>query len=215
MLFFPPTFSIFLSPTLIPLSFPPSLFLSSFFFPSSLSPSPELQELGIAVSQLAQRTGRHMGGLFCNPAGHTTLAQGRGWGGWWDARREGSGREDWAGLYYYLPTYTFRASLCLWADGLSLFSHWWREVSPRYILSAHWGFRNRVEKGRKEGNEEERKWEWEEVWEWREGWIEDWCWGRDAPKGCRLNQWSLLAEDIFLSNTLCSVAATDCVWELV
>lgn len=41
---------------------------------SSLSPSPALQ-LGIVVSRLAQRTGRHMGGLFCNPAGHTTLAQ--------------------------------------------------------------------------------------------------------------------------------------------
>lgn len=59
---------------------PPSLVL---FFSSSLSPSPALQELGIAVSRLAQRTGRHMGGLFCNPAGHTTLIQegGRGEGG--------------------------------------------------------------------------------------------------------------------------------------
>lgn len=45
---------------------------------SSLSPSPALQELGIAVSQLAQRTGRHMGGLFCNPAGHTTPGIGEG-----------------------------------------------------------------------------------------------------------------------------------------
>lgn len=71
-------------------------------------------------------------------------------GGWWDARREGRGREDWAGLYYYRPTYTFCASLCLWADGLSLFSHWWREVSPHYILSACQGFRNKVERGRKE-----------------------------------------------------------------
>lgn len=46
------------------------------FFSSPPSPSPALQELGIAVSRLAQRTGRHMGGLFCNPAGHTTLANG-------------------------------------------------------------------------------------------------------------------------------------------
>ena len=37
--------------------------------------------------------------------------------------REGRRREAWAGLYYYLPTYTFLASLRLRADGLSLFSH--------------------------------------------------------------------------------------------
>lgn len=51
--------------------------------PSSSSSSP-LQELALAVSRLAQRTDRHMGGLFCNPAGHTTLAT--AWGG---ARADG------------------------------------------------------------------------------------------------------------------------------
>lgn len=136
LLFFSLSASFFLLHSCLPL--PPSLNL---FFSSSLSPSPALQELGIAVSRLAQRTGRHMGGLFCNPAGHTTLAQERG-GGWWDVGRERRGREDWAGLYYYLPTYTFAASLCLRADGLSLFSHRWQEVSPRYIVCACWGFRS-------------------------------------------------------------------------
>lgn len=69
-----PTFPLFL---VLPthLTFPPSLLL---FFSSPLLPSPALQELGFAFSRLAQRTGRHMGGLFCNPAGHTTLAKGKG-----------------------------------------------------------------------------------------------------------------------------------------
>lgn len=56
----------------------PSTHLSLPFLPFSLSPllpSRALQELGIAVSRLAQRTGRHMGGMFCNPAGHTTLVK--------------------------------------------------------------------------------------------------------------------------------------------
>ena len=71
-----------------------------------------------------------MGGLFCNPAGHTTLAQEgvEGEGGWWDVCVRGGG-----GLYYYLLSYTFATSLRLQADGLSLFSHR-QEVSPFHIL---------------------------------------------------------------------------------
>lgn len=78
-----------------------------------------------------------MGGLFCNPAGHTTLAQEKGGGGA-DGMHRGRGgvREDLEGLYYYLPTYTFSASLRLRADGLSLFFPIDAEVSPHYILSA-------------------------------------------------------------------------------
>lgn len=107
-------------------------FSLTFFFThlllfSSLSSSPPLcrphqcsRSLVSLVSQLAQRTGRHMGGLFCNPAGHTTLAQEKG--GLMGCTEGGEGvREDLEGLYYYLPTYTFSASLRLQADGLSLF----------------------------------------------------------------------------------------------
>ncbi|KAF3840220.1 hypothetical protein F7725_018937 [Dissostichus mawsoni] len=65
-----PVFSFSLSP---PLPLPPS------------APGTH----GLAVSRLAQRTGRHMGGLFCNPSGHTTLAQGEG----------GEGGGDRASLY--------------------------------------------------------------------------------------------------------------------
>lgn len=83
-----------------------------------------------------------MGGLFCNPAGHTTLAQEKGGPpppfpvpeGM--HRGRGGVREDLEGLYYYLPTYTFSASLRLRADGLSLFFPIDAEVSPHYILSA-------------------------------------------------------------------------------
>lgn len=77
-----------------------------------------------------------MGGLFCNPAGHTTLAQEKGGGADGMHRGRGGGREDLEGLYYYLPTYTFSASLRLRADGLSLFFPIDAEVSPHYILSA-------------------------------------------------------------------------------
>lgn len=77
-----------------------------------------------------------MGGLFCNPAGHTTLAQEKGGGADGMHRERGGVREDLEGLYYYLPTYTFSASLRLRADGLSLFFPIDAEVSPHYILSA-------------------------------------------------------------------------------
>lgn len=74
--------------------------------PSSSSSSSPLQELALAVSRLAQRTDRHMGGLFCNPPGHTTLATVQGWG---------------AGLMgsILLPSiYTFPASLRGGLDGI-------------------------------------------------------------------------------------------------
>lgn len=121
-------------------------FSLTFFFThlllfSSHSSSPPLcrphqcsRSLVSLVSRLAQRTGRHMGGLFCNPAGHTTLAQEKG--GLMGCTEGGEGgREDLEGLYYYLPTYTFSASLRLRADGLSLFfSHRRRGLASLHPL---------------------------------------------------------------------------------
>lgn len=83
------TLSLFLSfPTLSLSSVSVSLSFSLLPFFSSSFPL-LLQELGLAVSLLAQRAGRHTGGLFCNPAGHTTASKAWGagadgmWGGGW------------------------------------------------------------------------------------------------------------------------------------
>lgn len=82
---------------------------------------------------------------------------GGGWG-WWDAERKWSGRENLAGLYYYLPTYTFAASLRLQADGLSLF--FLLTTGGLALLHLPSAFNFEEQEG---GRKETRK----EMWQWK------------------------------------------------
>lgn len=192
-------------------SFSLSFFLNFLFLPRPW-PTPPLSRrphqrswsLVSLFSWLAQRGGRHMGELFCNPAGHTTLAwEGVGVGGGRMQRaRRGGRREEETGLYGYFLTYTFAASLCLWHDGLSLFSHCQQEVSSPSILSSRrewWsGARGRKEgerKWRKCGNERRNEKKEERVWKC---WMEDGMGGREASMCGRPNQWRTSALKIFL-----------------
>lgn len=175
----------------------PSLPLSSFSSPPLCCPHQRSRSLVLLSLGWHREQADTWEGCFVIQQVIPPWQRERGGGpGWWDARRERRGRKDWVGLYYYLPTYTFAASLCLRADGLSLFSHWQQEVSPCYVFCVRWGFGREQGRG---GKTETRKCENER------GMIEKRKVGRQGRmnmrmgEGCLegLNQWSLLAQEMY------------------
>lgn len=103
------------------------------------------RELGIAVSRLAQRTGTHMGGLFCNPTGHTTLAYETSRGGGLPWGCSGKKRTE--------PSY--RGTLHLYHRCFPASARQWS--LPEGLVSLHppgaLGVSRNKKEGRKEGRE--------------------------------------------------------------
>lgn len=118
-----------------------------------------------------------MGGLFCNPAGHTTLAQerGKGEGGLMGCREEdrgGRGRTEAGYTTTFQPIPLLHPSVCeLMVSSFFPTDDVGRSRLATSTLCAEvLGTSREGKEGRKQGEKEGgKRWEWEEVLELKEG----------------------------------------------